>query len=128
MTTSEAILKWLGENQNLVKVSVISQKAGIDKGNFSKFRKRGSIPEKHLIPIMNAISPMGFTLDECIRENNKPEMKKKIENGRSGVNEDVAAEISRLEEEISHLGTNSIGKQRKVFLEGKIMELKNNKL
>jgi len=83
MTTSESILKWLDENKEWFKVSVISKKAKIDKGNLSKFIKVKSIPEKHLIPIMEVIIPFGFTLDELIAENNKPANKEKIENDRN---------------------------------------------
>lgn len=84
MTTSESILKWLDENKEWFKVSVISKKAKIDKGNLSKFIKVKSIPEKHLIPIMEVIMPFGFTLDELVAENNKPENKVKIETERNG--------------------------------------------
>jgi len=85
MTTSDSILKWLEENKEWFKVSVISKKANIDKGNLSKFIKAKSIPEKHLIPIMEVIIPFGFTLNQLIVENNKPENKAKIENERNPV-------------------------------------------
>lgn len=85
MSTSEHIFKWLDENEEWFKVSAIAKKAGIDKGNFLKFRKNKSIPEKHIIPIMNVIIPLGFVLDEVIEENNKPETKAKIESERNTV-------------------------------------------
>jgi len=77
MTTSEAILKWLEENKDWFKPTSIAKKLKIDKGNFSRYMKEG-IPEKYLIGIMNIIMPLGFTMDELIAENNKPEVKAKI--------------------------------------------------
>jgi hypothetical protein len=78
MRTSEEILKWLEENRDWFKESAICKKVGIDKGNFSRYKKDG-IPEKYLQPIMKIIMPLGFTLDEVIADNNKPENKKEIE-------------------------------------------------
>jgi len=77
MTTSDAILKWLEENKDWFKPTSIAKKLKIDKGNFSRYMKEG-IPEKYLIDIMNIIMPLGFTMDELIAENNKPEVKAKI--------------------------------------------------
>lgn len=82
MTTSEEILKWFDENKDWFKPTSISKKLKIDKGNFSRYLKSG-IPEKYLIPIMEIIMPLGFTLDSIIDENNKPEVKAKIEEMRN---------------------------------------------
>lgn len=87
MKTSEAILSWLDENKDWFKAESICKKTGINKGNFSKFRKNGEIPEKHLIPIMEIIMPLGFTLEGVITENNKPENKARIDNERNGMPE-----------------------------------------
>ena len=67
MTTSEEILKWFDENKDWFKPTSISKKLKIDKGNFSRYLKSG-IPEKYLIPIMEIIMPLGFTLDKIIAE------------------------------------------------------------
>ena len=77
MTTSEEILKWFDENKDWFKPTSISKKLKIDKGNFSRYLKSG-IPEKYLIPIMEIIMPLGFTLDKIIAENNLPENKARI--------------------------------------------------
>lgn len=95
MTTSDGILRWLDKNKEWFKVSAICKKVKIDKGNFSKYKKEG-IPEKYLQPIMEVIMPLGFTLDEVIKENNKPENKKKIKEER-----DTENQASKSEKNIS---------------------------
>lgn len=88
MTTSQEILKWLDENKDWFKPSAICKKLKIDKGNFSRYMKT-EIPEKYLIDIMHIIMPLGFTLDEVIKENNKPEVKAKILAERNKVPEQL---------------------------------------
>ena len=82
MTTSQGILKWLDENKEWFKPSAICKKLKIDKGNFSRYMKT-EIPEKYLIPVMEIIMPLGFTLDEVIEENNKPKNKAEIQEQRN---------------------------------------------
>lgn len=124
MTTSEAIFTWLEENKGWFKAKAICQKVGIDKGNFSRYKRFDNIPEKYLIPIMEIIMPLGFTLDKCITENNLPENKEKIEAERNEPNN--ASQITQYEEELKHLGTSSIANQRRKWLQNKLLELKYN--
>jgi hypothetical protein len=84
MTVSQGIFKWMEENKDFFKPQGVCKKVGIDKGNFSRYKKDGAIPEKYLQPIMKLIMPLGFTLGEVIAENNKPETKKKIEAEQNG--------------------------------------------
>ncbi len=60
MELSTDIFKWLEKNKEWFKVSAICKKVGIDKGNFSKYRKEGELPEKFIQPILAIIIPMGF--------------------------------------------------------------------
>lgn len=84
MTVSQGIFKWMEENKDFFKPQGVCKKVGIDKGNFSRYKKDGAIPEKYLQPIMALIMPLGFTLDEVIAENNKPENKNRILAEREG--------------------------------------------
>jgi len=92
MTTSEEILKWFDENKDWFKPTSICKKLKIDKGNFSRYLKTG-IPEKYLIPIMEIIMPLGFTLDPIIEENNRPDNKAKIEKIRNPIKFETGQEL-----------------------------------
>lgn len=101
MRVSESILKWLSENKDWFKDAAIVKKVGIDKGNFSKYKKSGDIPEKYLQPIMNIIMPLGFTLEEIVTENNKPKNKKKRGATNNNVsNKEMPFGLDEMEQEI----------------------------
>lgn len=100
MKVSESILKWLSENKDWFKDAAIVKKVGIDKGNFSKYKKSGDIPEKYLQPIMNIIMPLGFTLEEVIAENKKPENKKKRDTPTNTSNKEMPLGLDEMGQEI----------------------------
>jgi hypothetical protein len=53
MELSKDIFVWLNKNKEWFKVSAICKKVGIDKGNFSKYKKSGELPEKFIQPILS---------------------------------------------------------------------------
>lgn len=108
MTVSQGIFKWMEENKDFFKPQGVCKKVGIDKGNFSRYKKDGAIPEKYLQPIMALIMPLGFTLDEVVAENNKSDTKKKIEQERNTQNEatqsaKAPAIVSEMEKQFQEL-------------------------
>lgn len=55
------VLDWLVENKKWIKVSAICKSVGIDDGNFSRYVKSRSLPEKYVDPIVKIISRFGFS-------------------------------------------------------------------
>lgn len=80
---SRKILNWIKANNDWFKDSAICTITGMDKGNFSKYKKEGVFPEKYLQQIINYISKIGFISDDPISENNRPDNKAKIEEMRN---------------------------------------------
>jgi len=60
MQLSKDIFEWLDKNKEWFKVSAICKRVKIDKGNFSKYKKEGELPEKFIQPILDVIMPFGF--------------------------------------------------------------------
>jgi len=131
MNTSQAIFKWMEQNKDFFKPQGVCKKIGIDKGNFSRYKKEGFIPEKYLQPIVELIMPLGFTLDEIIEEKNKPEKKFKIEAERSqsapSINSELDLRINKINE-LLKLPVKYLPKWERIKLEKELYQLENKNI
>lgn len=139
MTLSDKIIKWVDENKSWFKVSHLAEICKVDRGNFTRYMQT-EIPEKHLPTIMEFIMPLGFTLGEVIKENNKPENKARIEAARNTphnigkqfsqpltesemINPDTMERIAKLEEKLK-MPAKYLPKFQRTQIENELAKLK----
>lgn len=71
MSEQEQVLEWLEVNKSVFKKSALCEKIGVDKGNFSKYLKMKSIPEKFIPDIITFITPFGYSPQNSNEASNK---------------------------------------------------------